>query len=195
MATRRKSCRVVRRRNPARSTSGKLYRLSDGTIMTAAQYKRIWPGGKCPSPAARRLLGITAVSGKRRNPRARPNENDIPTVIIKRAKRNPNARKRKVAARRYFQHKHDMACKVSHNAALSKRRSSFERITAGTRAYFPLSRVRGEFVKRGKDKHLIDAYGMYLETKQLPKRGKYQQRKKRRNPEFGAPSGAFWSKF
>lgn len=90
------------------------------------------------------------------------------------ARSNPNARKRKVAARRYFQHKSDMAKKVSHAAAISKRRSSFERITAATRSYAPLSRVGGAFVKRGKDKHMIDAYGWYLEEKSLPKRAKHR---------------------
>lgn len=39
------------------------------------------------------------------NPYARPNENDIPTVIIKRIKRNPNARKMKAASEKRIQAK------------------------------------------------------------------------------------------
>ncbi len=114
MATRRKrKARVVRRRNPVGRT-GKVYRLSDGTVMTAAQYKRIWPGGKCPGPKARRLLGITVSSGKRANPCGR------------------------------------------------RRRNA------------PLSATETRALKSILRKH---------------------KTKRRRNPEFGAPAGPFWSNF
>ncbi len=74
----------LKRRNPV-GRAGKLYRLSDGSVLTAEQYKRLWPGGKVPSPAARRLLGITVVSGKRSNPRRRVRRNAPLSATEKRA--------------------------------------------------------------------------------------------------------------
>lgn len=40
------------------------YQLEDGSVYTAKQYKRRWPGGKAPSPAARRILGIKVLTKK-----------------------------------------------------------------------------------------------------------------------------------
>lgn len=40
------------------------YQLEDGSVYTAAQFKHQWPGGKIPSPEARRLLGIKKITKK-----------------------------------------------------------------------------------------------------------------------------------
>ncbi len=109
-------------------------------------------------------------------------------------RRNPNARKRKVAARRRFQHKYEFAKKVASASNKRRRSTSSQRaryndaISGPTKAYYSLSRLKGEFIKRGTNKHLINEFGWYLEPKNLPKRGKYQRGRKR-NPRQAKPDG------
>jgi hypothetical protein len=91
---------------------------------------------------------------------------------------NPNARKIKVASRRRFQHKYEFAKKVAAASNRRQRSTSAQRsryndaITGPTKAYYGLSRLKGEFVKRGTNKHLIKEFGWYLEPKNLPKRAR-----------------------
>jgi hypothetical protein len=49
---------LIPKRNPGMS----YYRMEDGTIYDGKAYKRLWPGGKLPSPAQRKMLGIEKIS-------------------------------------------------------------------------------------------------------------------------------------
>lgn len=116
---------LVGRRNPhpkippknqyhmARGWWIELFRFQDGTwtaALTGPKDEEGWEIGYIAKrsrasalKAAKELFAKVgpkrgSVNARRRNPRTRPNENEIPTVIIKRAKRNPPISKSDAAA-------------------------------------------------------------------------------------------------
>ncbi len=97
-------------------------------------------------------------------------------------RRNPNARIRKVAARRYFQREYDRKRKVD----IRNLERDFFRYIEGFHApsltVRKHNRVGAIGKRRSKD-------GRYIVDKQLPKRGKYQKGSKRRNPRQAKPDG------